>query len=241
MSWLFSQALVAEYWEATCSGGAQSALSSGNPTPQAFLPSDRMTDFSRPSRSGMTFAPLTDALGEGLLTWFLEASRARTSASPAGATAWTASEAGCGRKWPGSLAKYSHYSCTWRTAQCSLLGDSDEFLETWPRWGSIRNGELYQQPIPVLRTFANESGFWPTVCARDYRGIGRSRLERTGSKSGECLPQAIGGLLNPTWAEWLMGLPEGWTELKPLGMGKFHEWLQEHSENYMPVLAADAA
>lgn len=241
MSWLFSQALVAEYSEATCSDGAQSALSSGSPTPQAFLPSDRMTDFSRPSRSGMTFAPLTDALGEGLLTWFLEASRAKTSASPARATAWTASGADSGRKWPGSLAKYSHYSSTWRTVQFSLLGGSDEFLETWPRWGSMRSGELYQQPTPALRTSASASGFWPTVCARDYRGIGRSRLERTGSKSGECLPQAVGGLLNPTWAEWLMGLPEGWTELKPLGMDKFHEWLNEHSESYMPGLAADAA
>ena len=80
MSWLFSQALVAEYLEGTCSDGEQFAPSSGNPTPQAFLPSDRMTAFSRPSRFGMTFAPLMDIFGVELLTWFLAASRARTSA-----------------------------------------------------------------------------------------------------------------------------------------------------------------
>ena len=80
MSWLFSRVLVEEYLEGNCSDGELSALLSGNPTPQAYLPPDRMTAFSRPSRFGMTFAPLTDGLGAELLMWFLAASRARTSA-----------------------------------------------------------------------------------------------------------------------------------------------------------------
>jgi len=36
---------------------------------------------------------------------------------------------------------------------------------------------------------------WPTATARDYKG------GRTGS-------------LNPQWVEWLMGYPEGWTDLE---------------------------
>jgi len=28
-------------------------------------------------------------------------------------------------------------------------------------------------------------------------------------------PEVIGGWLNPTWVEWLMGFPEGWTDLEP--------------------------
>ncbi|EPT3124242.1 DNA cytosine methyltransferase [Pseudomonas aeruginosa] len=70
---------------------------------------------------------------------------------------------------------------------------------------------------------------WPTLVRRDYRGPGRSRMERTGSKAGECLPQVVGGQLNPTWVEWLMGWPLEWTALKPLGMARFQEWLQQHS------------
>ncbi len=54
---------------------------------------------------------------------------------------------------------------------------------------------------------------FPTPTARDFRSPGRSRLERTGSKSGDCLPQVIGGQLNPTWVEWLMGFPAEWTAL----------------------------
>lgn len=55
-------------------------------------------------------------------------------------------------------------------------------------------------------------------------------MERTGSKAGEVLPQIIGGPLNPTWCEWFMGFPLGWTELKPLGTHRFAEWLQQHGE-----------
>ena len=77
MSWLFSRALVEEYSAANSSDGELSALLSGSPTPQAFLPLDKMTAFSRPSQSGMTFKPLTDDHGEELLTWYLAASHAR--------------------------------------------------------------------------------------------------------------------------------------------------------------------
>jgi len=34
--------------------------------------------------------------------------------------------------------------------------------------------------------------------------------------------------LNPTWVEWLMGWPLGWTDLKPLEMGRFLLWLHLH-------------
>ncbi len=37
-----------------------------------------------------------------------------------------------------------------------------------------------------------------------------------------------GGPLNPTWVEWLMGWPLGWTDLKPLEMGKYQQWRQQH-------------
>ena len=37
-----------------------------------------------------------------------------------------------------------------------------------------------------------------------------------------------GGQLNPTWVEWLMGWPLGWTDLKPLAMDRFLPWLHAH-------------
>ncbi len=37
------------------------------------------------------------------------------------------------------------------------------------------------------------------------------------------------GQLNPTWVEWLMGLPIGWTVSGPLETQSFQQWLREHS------------
>jgi len=283
MSWLFSRALVAEFSGGTCSAGALSALSSGSPTPQAFLPSDRMTAFSRPSRFGMTFSPLTDALGAELLTWFLAASRARTSALQAKAQGLTACDPACGRTWRGWLAKYDRVSSSWRTAQQSFLEDSGECLETFPRWGTTRDGLLWEQPTLEPLTSETGSGLWPTPVADDtglrkkpyaqggtplslaattwptptvcgnYNRKGASKTSGDGlatavrmwptptssngldggshsraacAKAGQVIPS--GGSLNPTWVEWLMGWPPGWTDLKPLVTGKSRCALQPH-------------
>jgi len=36
------------------------------------------------------------------------------------------------------------------------------------------------------------------------------------SQGGEPLSYQVGGQLNPTWVEWLMGFPVGWTDLRDL-------------------------
>lgn len=49
---------------------------------------------------------------------------------------------------------------------------------------------------------------WPTPQASDAW-----LAEAAASISPEWgLRDAVGGLLNPTWVEWLMGYPAGWTD-----------------------------
>jgi DNA (cytosine-5)-methyltransferase 1 len=72
MSWLYSQALVEEYLGDNFSDGEQSVPLNGSHTQLAYLPPDKMTAFSRLSRFGMTFKPLTENLGEELLKSFRE-------------------------------------------------------------------------------------------------------------------------------------------------------------------------
>jgi hypothetical protein len=62
MSWLFSQALVEEYLGDISLDGEQSVQSSGNPTQLAYCAPDKMTVFSRLSRFGMTYKPLTETV-----------------------------------------------------------------------------------------------------------------------------------------------------------------------------------
>ena len=162
-----SQELAAASLEATCSDGAQSPLSSTTPTPDQFYWPDKTTEHSRLSRFGMTCVPLTEDFGEGLLTWFRAGFPARTLAQLAKAQDSTASEVVCGVRWQGSLARYDHSASLWRTAQCSLVEGLDVYSETWPRWGSMRNGALYLRPIPELFICGSESGLWQTPVADD--------------------------------------------------------------------------
>jgi len=59
-------------------------------------------------------------------------------------------------------------------------------------------------------------------------------VSRKPGTGGKCLQeearkadQKTAGQLNPPWVEWLMGFPIGWTDLKPLAMVKFQQWLQQ--------------
>jgi hypothetical protein len=185
----------------------------------------------------MTFEHLTDADGEELLTLWLADFPAKTSVPLEQVTDSMESEADFGQKWRGSFAKFDHSELKWKTAQCSLLGDSEEFSETWPRWGSMRNGECLERTTPELRTSEKESGFWPTVRASDGERGGRGDLiQAVRGNSNKHFKARAGqakdgerGPLNPMWTEWLMGWPLGWTELEPLAMDKFREWQQQHS------------
>lgn len=52
---------------------------------------------------------------------------------------------------------------------------------------------------------------YPTPCARDWKDNGTSPAEL--ARNSTTLATHAGGQLNPTWVEWLMGFPPGWTEL----------------------------
>ena len=161
MSWLFSQVLVEEYLAANSLDGEQSVQSSGKPTPQAYCAPDKMTEFSRLSRFGMTFAPLTDILGEELSMSSVVAFHARTLVPPAKAQELMENVPECGEKWRASFVKYDPDTSLWKTHQCSLAGDLDEFLETWPQWGLMRDGECWEQRTLEQTIRGTESGLSP--------------------------------------------------------------------------------
>ena len=272
MSWLFSQALVEEFSEDICLDGEQSVQSSGSNIPQAYCAPDKMTGFSRLSRFGMTYKPLTESRGEELLTLYREAFPAKTSAQLEKEQELMENEAGCGEKWRASFTKYSPDLRLWKTHQCSLLGDLEPFLETWPQWGLMRNGECWEQqtlaqttretefglrqqmfPTPVKSESHGSAAFkltdavqaslgktmpkyqqnsqkweqfqnWPSPKTRDWKD---GKTEGTSNRQSPDLGKVVGqskttGSLNPTWVEWLMGWPLGWTDLKPLAMDKCH-------------------
>ena len=198
MSWHCSQELAAEYWAASSLDGAPSALSKSTPTPAAYYWPDKTTGHSRLSRFGMTSEPLTERLGEAVLTWFREGFPARTSARQDDAPVSRASDPAFGWKWPESSAKYDPVSRSWKTRQSLLLGGLASFSETWPRWGLMRDGELSAQQTLVPPTCENESGLLPTPTATDHKSESMSLALVAASKKGVRLTEFLHRKTIPT-------------------------------------------
>jgi hypothetical protein len=163
MSWLFSQALVEEYLGDISLDGEQSVPLNGNNIQQAYCAPGKMTKFSRLSRFGMMYKPLTESLGEELLMSYLEDFHAKTSLPQEKVQELKVQEVQCGDIWQESLGKLDPSTHLWKTAQCSLLEDLEQSLQTFPRWGSMRNGECFQRPILAQITLENEFGLLPRI------------------------------------------------------------------------------
>lgn len=118
------------------------------------------------SPSGTTLPPSTAIPGAASSMLSAAASPARTSALPEREPASKASDPACGWKWPGSFAKFDPATHLLKTPQCLLDGDLEEFSGILPKWGSMRDGELFREKTPAgleeIRrsiTSGSESGF----------------------------------------------------------------------------------
>lgn len=66
---------------------------------------------------------------------------------------------------PTPFAYYDRATSSWKTSQLTLAWDSGEYSETWPKRGTMRNGECFVRPMLGFPTNANESLLLPTVTA----------------------------------------------------------------------------
>jgi hypothetical protein len=138
-----------------------------------------------------------------------------------------------------------HVGGAWITPQRDFTSPHGwaEFSTTWPRSGTMRNGTAYRlRPLAPL-TAGTGSGLWQTPVADDsvnrasgkWNSRGEPKLSaqvklwptptahnaKEGGYPSEhlrntpTLAAQAGGALNPTWVEWLMGFPLGWTDFTP--------------------------
>ena len=230
MSYIFSRALVEEYLEASCSDSAPSAPSSSNPGPQAYCSPDRMTDYSRLSRFGMTYAPLTDDRGAALLTWYLEASRARTFQPQEKVPALTAPAPASGGKCTELSMKYDRNSHSWKTHLCLWDEDLPESSVILPKSGTMRNGLCWERTMWEPRTSESASGYLhmiptPTACNAPNKGS-HSRgpkslmdVATTGWMPGMMWPTLRAGKSSGENPEsWLARYVAGKVSTPPLGL-----------------------
>nr|WP_244906493.1 hypothetical protein [Mycobacterium gordonae] len=76
----------------------------------------------------------------------------------------------------------------------------------------MSNGTVYRHVRWAPHTCGDDCSWWPTPRAAGSCSAGGSNARKTAMRNGTY----ITGRRNPNHTEWLMGFPDGWTEIMPL-------------------------
>lgn len=138
-------------------------------TQEKSCSSDSETESCLGSQSGTTSVHSMEHLGEESLILSPEDFLAKTFPQLERELESRANAQGFGDRWPGWWARYDQDSSSWKTPQCSLLGDLEEFSETWPNWGIMHDGAFWGLTTAVRHIEERESGSWriPTPTCSD--------------------------------------------------------------------------
>jgi len=259
MSYIYLQEQGEESSADNFSDIPQSVLSKLRSTQDRSCCNDNETECCLSSPSGTTFAPLMESLGEEQLMLFAEDSPAKTSAQREREPVLEESVLDYGKNMQELLERYGLSLSLRKTPRFCGLVALTLSSETCPNWGMMQSGACWELGTLARPIKETGCGSWPTPTRRDYKGTnslegltrkdGKSRMDQLpnavkyrtpqsrdwkgtsgGFQKGKDLPGQVGGHLNPTWVEWLMGWPTGWTELNPLETDKYQQWRQQHGK-----------
>jgi hypothetical protein len=78
----------------------------------------------------------------------------------------------CGPMYEMPLAQYDRDGRCWKTSEVTSLWALPMSSLTLPTWGSLRDGALYELPMPALPTIERDCSSLPTPTASDKNGPG---------------------------------------------------------------------
>ena len=166
----------------------------------------------------------------------------------------------CGRSLPTPFAQYDPDTSCWKTLQDTVVGDSIRFSRTWPKHGSMCDGQVFEHQTLVPHIVGNEySLLLPTPRASEGRS-GATMQAARGKSAGESLSGVVkmlpttqartgAGVRNllhepfgeytPVVARWAQIV--GWSAPTPTEMGRtgkpclasrFVEWMMGYPDGY---------
>ena len=115
------------------------------------------------------------------------------------------------------VADHVHGNKMWPTPKASAAG---------PDFAAVKRGKSISLQTAVAML--------PTPTVNDSKNNGSpSQYRRTsnGKPRDLQLNAVVGGALNPTWVEWLMGWPLGWTDCGASATDRFREWCNAHGRS----------
>ena len=155
----YLQGLEEESLQTSCSDTELSEPAKSSNTQEKSCCNDNEMESCQSSQFGMTLRHSTELTGEEELTWFAEDFPVRTYHPQVKEKDFQVVDQDCGPRWQESLARYNPDTYSWRTHQCSLIEGLETYSETFPRWATMRNGELFHARTQVEFICENASGF----------------------------------------------------------------------------------
>lgn len=208
-----------EFWQTYSSDTDASEPSSANLAPSKSYSPGSATGACLSSPSSATFErSMVDPTEAELTSWLADFPASRSAVHLEDARWLMISGRTCSGSWQMSLPGASLP----RTLPSERLSKP---RATSPHWATPSSACLFPRQTWVVTTFGGGIGYlhtpttkanyaaksmqkWP--CARDFvRVFGRP---------------------SPEAHEYLMGWPDGWSDTRPLEMGKFLSWQQQHGE-----------
>lgn len=193
-------------------------------TSNSIGPASPSTVTCEPSRLGCSLSPEPSKSQQ--LTLFAAGSLAKTSAKPASASASKAHEADCGSKCCGWCRSCDHVGSSLRTSLLSSIEAMTGLRPTWRRQVTPAGRSWWALSTSEHRKAGSAHGFWQTPTTRDYKGqSGLGNRTRRGKHGRLHVANLCDQLVDSgrpdlvrsyTFREWMMGLPIGFTALKPL-------------------------
>tara|TARA_R110002110_G_C13076686_1_gene683401 strand:+ start:92 stop:613 length:522 start_codon:yes stop_codon:yes gene_type:complete len=119
----------------------------------------------------------------------------------------------------------------------SNLEEAVAMMDNWPTatardWKGSAPGSVTRKDgksrMDLLDYAAEQSQLGPQDQANQTSG-------KESLQSDQTLHQHLQRRLNPSFVEWLMGVPIGWTSLKPLEMESYQLWWHSFSGDYSDV------
>ena len=211
MSWHYLREQEAGFSVENYLDGIRSERLKSKNTPEKYYCNDKEMESLNPSRYGMILQHLTVNHGKGVLISFPGGSLVKTFQQQEKEKGLKDQDQDSGKSLQGSLTKYDHNSASWKTAQCSLLGDLEPFSETWPKWGTMLDGVCWELMTPERLTEEREYGYWATpLCMDSLPPKSEKALmnEATNARPGRSKPANLRDQVHPEQMEkWNGGIP----------------------------------
>lgn len=132
-------------------------------------------------------------------------------------------------KFSASLGRLDPSTSSLKTSQQSFIQDLNESWGTWPRWGLMQGGVVYEHPMSALPTPGIGGGSWlPTPLKSDHMKLKfklKSVLKSTFGTHVNSIPYYMaarhGVIPSLDVLTWVMGFPLGWVDQSPLETRKY--------------------